>query len=178
MSTVGKLCCDIACSQALHRRWKKCKPARGLSVTRNAGLWKRVLRMYMYGDHFMDLAARARHSADAVIRELLGSVPLNSVADFGCARGTWLAAWRRHGVLDTAGLDGPYVRSSDLEIPLESFHACDLTMPIDLARRFALVQSLEVAEHLPPKAARSFVGSLTRHADIVLFSALSARTGW
>jgi hypothetical protein len=127
--------------------------------------------MYMYGDHFMDLAARARHSADAVIREILESVPLNSVADFGCARGTWLAAWRRHGVLDTAGIDGPYVKSSDLEIPPESFHACDLTMPIDLARRFALVQSLEVAEHLPPEAARSFVGSLTRHADIVLFSA-------
>jgi hypothetical protein len=127
--------------------------------------------MYIYGGHFMDLAARARHSADTVIRELLGSVPLSSVADFGCARGTWLAAWRRHGVLDTAGLDGHYVRSSDLEIPLESFHACDLTMPVDLGRRFALAQSLEVAEHLPPEAARSFVGSLTRHADIVLFSA-------
>jgi hypothetical protein len=127
--------------------------------------------MYVYGDHFMDLAGQARHSADAVIRELLGSVPLSSVADFGCARGTWLAAWRRHGVLDTAGIDGPYIRSSDLEIPLESFHACDLTMPIDLARRFALVQSLEVAEHLPPEAAHSFIGSLTRHADIVLFSA-------
>jgi hypothetical protein len=133
--------------------------------------------MYVYGTNFMNLAARARHSADAVIRQVLSSVPVDSVADFGCARGTWLAAWRRAGVLDTMGLDGPYVEVSDLEIPPQSFHACDLTVPIDLARRFALVQSLEVAEHLPPQAARPFVGSLTRHADIVLFSASSPGQG-
>ena len=133
--------------------------------------------MYVYGTNFINLAARARHSADAVIRQVLSSVSVDSVADFGCARGTWLAAWRRAGVLDTMGLDGPYVEVSELEIPPQSFHACDLTVPIDLARRFALVQSLEVAEHLPPQAARPFVGSLTRHADIVLFSASSPGQG-
>lgn len=119
----------------------------------------------------MEYAARSRHSADVVIRELTGAVELASVADFGCARGTWLAAWRQAGVRDTMGLDGFYVQPSDLEIPAERFHACDLTRPIDLGRRYDLVQSLEVAEHLPPDAAPAFVDSLVRHADVVLFSA-------
>jgi hypothetical protein len=40
-----------------------------------------------------------------------------------------------------------------------------------LGRCFDLVQSLEVAEHLPSSSAAGFVETLTRHGEIVLFSA-------
>jgi hypothetical protein len=41
-----------------------------------------------------------------------------------------------------------------------------------LDRRFDLVQSLEVAEHITPAASEAFVEDLARHAErFVLFSA-------
>jgi hypothetical protein len=46
-----------------------------------------------------------------------------------------------------------------------------LNKPIDLGRRFDLVQSLEVAEHLPADKARDFIETLTAHGPLVIFSA-------
>jgi hypothetical protein len=126
---------------------------------------------YAYGGAFMSLAARSRRSADIIIDLLRQRLPVASVADFGCALGTWLAAWRQAGVQDVLGVDGSYVDRHRLEIPLDLFHSCNLVEPIDLGRRFDLVESTEVAEHLPEAAARSFILSLVRHSDLVLFSA-------
>ena len=47
----------------------------------------------------------------------------------------------------------------------------DLTKPLNLDRRFDLVMSLEVAEHLDSRFAPVFVESLVRHGDVVLYSA-------
>jgi hypothetical protein len=69
------------------------------------------------------------------------------------------------------GVDGDYVDERALEIPRGRFLAHDLGRPLELARRFDLVVSLEVAEHLPPEPAESFVASLTTLGPIVLFSA-------
>jgi hypothetical protein len=49
--------------------------------------------------------------------------------------------------------------------------------PVDLRRKFDFVQSLEVAEHLPESAASTFVESLVRHGDIILFSAAAVGQG-
>ncbi len=104
-----------------------------------------------------------------LIRNLLTEVA--SVADFGCARGTWLAEWKAAGITDIAGIDGDYVDPQTLLIPRTQFHAADLNGTIDLGRRFDLVCSLEVAEHLRPETSAGFVKNLTKHADIVVFSA-------
>jgi hypothetical protein len=56
-------------------------------------------------------------------------------------------------------------------IPRERFIARDLTAGFDLGRQFSLVQSLEVAEHLPETSSDRFVASLVRHGSLVLFSA-------
>ena len=56
-------------------------------------------------------------------------------------------------------------------IAREKFLGTDLTQPINLNRRFDLVVSLEVAEHLPSEAAANFVETLTKHGSIILFSA-------
>ena len=113
-------------------------------------------------------AARSARRFVDVIQPLLGAA---SVADFGCGRGTWLREWQRSGVSDIVGIDGDYVVRSELKIPTDCFHAHDITQPVDLGRRFDLVQSLEVAEHLPAKNASSFIETLARHGDRVLFSA-------
>ena len=46
-----------------------------------------------------------------------------------------------------------------------------------LNRRFGLVESLEVAEHLSPKRADSFIEDLTNLGDVILFSAAIAGQG-
>jgi hypothetical protein len=115
----------------------------------------------------------ADHSARTVVSLVHGALPIRSVVDFGCAEGVWLRAWRNQGVQDQdlLGLDGDYVDRSRLLIPEDRFHPVDLSQPIELHRRFDLVQSLEVAEHLPAAAAATFVATLTRHSSLVLFSA-------
>jgi hypothetical protein len=126
---------------------------------------------YRYDSAFMGLAARAQRSALVIINLVRGALPVSSVADFGCALGTWLSVWQRAGVEDVIGVDGTYVRIEELQIPPRLFRSHDLTSSIDLGRRFDLVECMEVAEHLPGRAADGFVASLVRHADVVLFSA-------
>jgi Methyltransferase domain len=126
---------------------------------------------YRYDSSFMGLAARAQRSARVIVDLVRSALSVASVADFGCALGTWLSEWRRRGVEDVIGVDGPYVRIEDLEIPPQLFRSHDLTSSIDLGRRFDLVECMEVAEHLPDGAADRFVACLVRHADVVLFSA-------
>jgi SAM-dependent methyltransferase len=109
-----------------------------------------------------------------LVRSLLD---VTSVADFGCGTGGWLAVWNRLGVKDIAGCDGPYVPGPSLLIDPIRFVVTDLARPMRLGRRFDLVQSLEVAEHLPRAAAPSFVETLTSHAPVVLFSAAAPGQG-
>jgi 2-polyprenyl-3-methyl-5-hydroxy-6-metoxy-1,4-benzoquinol methylase len=76
------------------------------------------------------------------------------------------------GVHDICGVHRDYVSRSQLLIPDELFRAADLARPLALGRRFDLVQSLEVAEHITPAASEAFVENLARHAErFVLFSA-------
>lgn len=112
-----------------------------------------------------------RYSAKVVVAEVMRLLTVSSVADFGCGQGVWLASWQEAGAEDVAGIDGPYVDRSSLQFSGDDFESRDLAEPIDLGRRFDLVQSLEVAEHLSEARATCFVETLVRHSDIVLFSA-------
>ena len=69
------------------------------------------------------------------------------------------------------GIDGPYVDRRRLSVAPSEFVAADLSQPIDLGRHFDLVQSLEVAEHLRPDSAETFIDTLVAHGSLVLFSA-------
>ena len=127
--------------------------------------------MYEYSaDFYAYLASFAARSARVVIPRLTALLPVRSVVDFGCGQGAWLSAWQSAGA-SVVGVDGPYVDRSRLMIDPALFHAADLGEPIDLGRRFDLVQSLEVAEHLPATKAEQFIATLTAHGDFVLFSA-------
>lgn len=109
-------------------------------------------------------------SARVVLGEVQRLLPFRSACDVGCGAGTWLRALAEMGVEDLMGLDGAYARSS-LQVPAERFRATDLAAPFTVERGFDLALSLEVAEHLPPRRAESFVEDLVRLAPAVLFSA-------
>jgi SAM-dependent methyltransferase len=133
---------------------------------------------HIYVPEFFDaIAPGSLRSAHAVLPILEEAVAPRSVLDVGCGIGTWLMPWRHLGIEDVCGVDGEYVDRERLQIPAERFVAADLEQPVDLGRRFDLVMSLEVAEHLAPHAAPVFVETLTRHADVVLFSAALPQQG-
>lgn len=110
-------------------------------------------------------------SARVIVPLVLDLVQPKSVVDVGCGVGAWPAVFREHGVEEAWGVDGDWVDTKALRIPREHFVEADLNAPLDLGRRFDLVVSLEVAEHLDEANAVTFVETLTRHGPVVLFSA-------
>ncbi|HET6251468.1 MAG TPA: class I SAM-dependent methyltransferase [Tepidisphaeraceae bacterium] len=100
-----------------------------------------------------------------------------SVLDIGCGAGAWLKVFVDKGISDYLGVDGDYVDKSALHIPYERFVAADLSLPLDLGRRFDMAVCLEVAEHIPERAADTLIASISRHADAVLFSAAIPHQG-
>ena len=113
----------------------------------------------------------AIQSAERLLPLLLKKLGIDSVLDVGCGQGAWLSVWRRLGVQDVIGIDGNYVDRHLLLIPEDLFFQHDLAEEFNLGRRFHLVQSLEVAEHLPEQSSSVFVESLVKHGDLILFSA-------
>jgi SAM-dependent methyltransferase len=112
-------------------------------------------------------------ASEMVVPFILDLVNPESVLDVGCGIGTWLSTFKKLGVRDLLGVDGEYVDMNLLEnfLSKEYFLAHDLTKVLDLERKFDLVISLEVAEHLPEEFADSFVKTLVQHGDVILFSA-------
>lgn len=130
------------------------------------------MTMYNYDETFFRYTTQiSARSANVVVPLLYDALRPSSVLDLGCGCGVWLARWQEVGVAEVIGIDGNYVSSKDLVIPVESFVAGDLGQPVDLGRRFDLAQSLEVAEHLTESRARGFVADLCRHSDLVVFGA-------
>jgi SAM-dependent methyltransferase len=106
-----------------------------------------------------------------VLSALVPRLPVRSVLDVGCGRGTWIKASLACGIQEVMGVDGVPLSPTELLFAPERFHVWDLRQPLALDRRFDLVLCLEVGEHLAAEHARVLVGSLARHSDTVLFSA-------
>ena len=128
-------------------------------------------------DFYAYIDAGSRASAEVVAGLLLGEMKIKSLLDVGSGHGAWAAVWAKAGVADVLAVDGDYVRRDQLVIPADRFVGHDLATPLDLGRRFDLVQSLEVAEHLPAAKAAGFVDNLVRHGDVILFSAAVPHQG-
>jgi SAM-dependent methyltransferase len=110
-------------------------------------------------------------AASRIVPKVLELIQPTSVIDVGCGTGEFLAAFCEHSIEDILGIDGPYVQQNLLVIPQENFKPFDLSQPFTLARAYDLTVCLEVAEHLSPQSAASFIASLTRLAPVILFSA-------
>lgn len=125
-----------------------------------------------YGSSFYDQQrAGSLASAKAVLPIVLALTKPNSVVDFGCGVGTWLAAAKGLGVEHCVGLEGSWAKTQPLAAPDLEVRDTDLEQPVSLQERFDLAISLEVAEHLAPERADSFVADLCAASNVVLFSA-------
>jgi len=119
---------------------------------------------------YEDRRAHTVHAARRLLAALPPSLLRASVADIGCGTGTWLAAALADGAETAFGIEGDWVTPAMLDDARIAF------APQDLEQRFSgprvdLAMSLEVAEHLSPERAVSFVADLVALAPAVLFSA-------
>ncbi|CUH49355.1 class I SAM-dependent methyltransferase [Ruegeria atlantica] len=110
------------------------------------------------------------HSAQRIFELCDRFVESKSVIDVGCGVGFLLAEFENHN-REIRGVEGDWLELSSLEFSDSALIRADLEKPFELDRRFDLCVSTEVAEHLEPDRAQSFVADLTRLSDFVLFSA-------
>ena len=121
-------------------------------------------------EFYKRLRGGASESARRIVPWLLDLLHPESVVDVGCGTGAWLAVFGECGVRDLLGIDGHF-NEKLLDVSSRRYLVHDLEKPIQLQRRFELVVSLEVAEHLPMESAEVFVRSLASLGDVVVFSA-------
>lgn len=122
-------------------------------------------------DFYQSLQEGALRSAREIVPLVLSLVRPANVVDVGCGNGAWLSVFKEHGIDDVQGIDGDWVKPEMLLFAREQFIPADLEQPFQLSRRFDLVVSLEVAEHLPPDRGETFIGSLVGLGPVILFSA-------
>jgi hypothetical protein len=120
---------------------------------------------------FEEIQAGSRSSAQQIVPIIMKLINPSSVVDVGCGSGEWLSTFQQFGVREILGLDGEWVNPDTLSIPRQHFQYCDLLQPVSLKRRFDLVVSLEVGEHLPKTVSDQYIESLTNLGSTVLFSA-------
>jgi SAM-dependent methyltransferase len=121
--------------------------------------------------YYASIASGSSASAAEIIPLIPGFITPKSVVDIGCGEGAWLAGWAKKGVTDIYGVDGSYISQYQLLIEKDRFQAVNLEKGFSLPRKFDLVMSLEVAEHISPDSADVFIKSLCNHGDVILFSA-------
>lgn len=123
-------------------------------------------------DFYKNRHQKTVYSARTVISIVLNALPpVHSAIDFGCGVGTWLSVLKEEGVIEIQGLDGHWVEQTLLEIPKQNFREVDFEEAINFDKKFDLAITLEVAEHLSPKKAISFIDTLVAASDFILFSA-------
>jgi SAM-dependent methyltransferase len=132
----------------------------------------------IYDSTFFDHDLVGSQGSASIIAPLVyGYIHPSSVLDVGCGTGVWLREFARLGAVDYFGVDAYAASANRLEIPIDHFKVVDLNLEMDLGRRFDLVISLEVAEHVEPESAEVFIDSLCSHSDAVLFSAAVPEQG-
>ncbi len=134
--------------------------------------------MHIYKEIFFDyIESGSLASAEVIVPIVVKTLKPKSLLDVGCGRGAWCSKWIEHGVSETYGIDGDYVSKENLLFPQKKFIDQDLAKLFSLNRKFDLVVSLEVAEHIPKTSADIFVQNLVKHGDLVLFSAATPGQG-
>ncbi|WP_100611967.1 class I SAM-dependent methyltransferase [Confluentibacter lentus] len=111
--------------------------------------------------------------ANIIVPEMIELLAPESVVDFGCGLGTFIHVFKRLGVNDILGIDGSWVNKELLYSYIEpnEFFESDLENIIILDKKYDLVLSLEVAEHLTEESATTFVENLINSGNAILFSA-------
>ena len=120
-------------------------------------------------------AQNVRSSTPSAL-QVLGRLALvhrpQSVVDFGCGSGAWLAGAEQLGATRLRGFDGPWVDPRALTSDRIEFTAMNFEESLpEFSEAYDLAISVEVAEHLSKERAEALIARLTEAADVIVFSA-------
>lgn len=137
---------------------------------------------YIYSREFYENRnALTDYSAKVIITQLSKYLKnVNSVADIGGGIGTFLRNASEIWGVNSKNLilcDGEYVQLDLLQVPKDCFAARNLEEGINISSKVDLAITLEVAEHLSPTRAESFVEELCSLSEVILFSAAAKGQG-
>ena len=134
---------------------------------------------WIYDAEFFEKSVEgpARRSAGRIAATIVDDLKPTTVIDVGCGTGALLEALRdrgcRVGGLEYAGAALARCRARGLDV--EKFDLENDEYLVD--RKFEVAISMEVAEHLPQKAADRYVDLLTRLSSVIVFTAAAPGQG-
>lgn len=98
-----------------------------------------------------------------------------SVLDVGCGTGVSMEYFQKHGA-EVYGLEGSEMAKRHSRVG-EKIQIVDLHKPVKLDRKFDVVWSFEVAEHIHPDYVDSLLTTLTSNGDLLVLSAAQPGQG-
>jgi SAM-dependent methyltransferase len=125
----------------------------------------------VYTKNFFENRQAAFKSAEQITPLIYNLLQPESVVDVGCGLGEFLYFLKKRGVQNIKRIDGEWVDKKKLLIPEKDFYSADLEKPLNLKKKFDLVISLEVAEHISYGNSKVFIENLISLGPIILFSA-------
>jgi len=126
-----------------------------------------------YDKHFFaELEEGSYFSAKNILPFVQEVFKPESVVDIGCGSGYWLKVWKEDMKVDEIlGIEGDYVTKEFFQLDLKYLKTADLKLPLKLEKKYDLVMSMEVAEHIPEEHSDTFIDNLVNAGDVILFSA-------
>jgi hypothetical protein len=116
---------------------------------------------------------RSFGSALVILELVFSKVGLpNNIIDIGGGAGAWLLSANQLGVGELTLVEGDWINETTLNTKIFSIDNSDLENAIPkYDEKFEMCICVEVAEHLSPSRAESFVEELTGLSDRIVFSA-------
>jgi SAM-dependent methyltransferase len=112
-----------------------------------------------------------KKSASIILPKVVELFNPTSVIDVGCGTGSFLSVLLDLGIKNIKGIEGNWLDRRKLFVDPSLIAEIDLQKPFEIERKFDLAICLEVAEHLNESSAESFVASLVKLSNVILFSA-------
>ncbi len=127
-------------------------------------------------EYYLPSMSAKEKSLDFIVPRIVSELLPESVCDLGCGNGLTLKKFVQHGrgvVKEVYGYDGNNMSPEDYLINTRHLslnqNFCDPGFILD--KKYDLVVTLEVAEHIDNKFSDKFVDLCTMGADAILFSA-------
>jgi len=121
-----------------------------------------------------------QHSYKVIVDYIIKNIKadLYSVIDYGCGAGWFLYYFKKAGINDLIGIESNREIISVLDTSIkDNIKFLNLTKNINLSRQFDLAMNIEVAEHIDEKHANLIIDNITRHANLLIFSAATPGQG-